>query len=108
MAHLYYNWHKRLFENKCFEIEACSGLINFSNKFLIFIWRREITFALEIFYALFKFKIDITWKTDHAGISLWLGLLGFEVGLHFYDTRHWDCKNNRWECYDEQGNLISE
>ena len=36
-----------------------------------------------------------------AGVSLWLGLLGFDVGLHFHDTRHWDYENNRWEVYDE-------
>ena len=39
--------------------------------------------------------------TDHAGVSLWLGLSGFDVGLHFYDTRHWDYENNRWEVYEE-------
>lgn len=107
-CNLHYNWHKRLFKNKCFEIEAYSGLINLSNKLLISFWSREIAFAFVLFYALLKFEIRITWKTDHAGINLWLGLLGFEVGLHFYDTRHWDIKNNRWERYDEQGNLISE
>ena len=47
MAHLYYNWHKCLFENKCFEIEACSGLINFSNKFLISIWSRGNYFRVR-------------------------------------------------------------
>lgn len=107
-CNLDYNWHKRFFKNKCFEIEAYSGLINLSNKLVISFWSREIAFAFELFYALLKFEIRITWKTDHAGINLWLGLLGFEVGLHFYDTRHWNIKNNRWERYDEQGNLISE
>jgi hypothetical protein len=27
---------------------------------------------------------------DHAGARCMLGLLGYEVELHFYDVRHWD------------------
>jgi hypothetical protein len=58
---------------------------------------REISFDLSILNAFFHLELNIRWKTDHAGISLWLGLLGFDIGLHFYDTRHWDFENNKWE-----------
>ena len=37
-----------------------------------------------------------TLKGDHAGACLMLGLLGYEVELHFYDTRHWDYDRNTW------------
>ena len=100
-CHLNYNWHKRLFKHKSVEIEAYSGLINFSNKLHISVWSREVSLAVLIFYALFQFEVSVRWKTDHAGISLWLGLLGFSVGVHFYDTRHWDCKSNCWVHYDD-------
>jgi len=28
-----------------------------------------------------------------------LGLLGYDVELQFYDTRHWNYDANTWECY---------
>lgn len=102
-CNLRYHYIKRLFKHKCFEIEAYSGLISFANKLFISIWNREVSFDITILYALFHFEFIIEWKTDHAGVSLWLGLLGFDVGLHFYDTRHWDYENNRWEVYEEDG-----
>lgn len=33
---------------------------------------------------------DIKWKTDYAGVTLWFGLLGFEVGIHLYKDMYWD------------------
>jgi hypothetical protein len=35
-------------------------------------------------------------RGDHAGARIMLGLFGFDVELHFYDTRHWDYDNNTW------------
>jgi hypothetical protein len=29
-----------------------------------------------------------------------LGLLGYSVEFHFYDTRHWDFETNTWVKYD--------
>jgi hypothetical protein len=42
---------------------------------------------------------SFTRKQDHAGVRAMIGLLGFEVELHFYDTRHWDNERNDWENY---------
>ena len=98
-----YHWCKRLSKHKCAEVEACSGLIGFSNKVFILLSSRDIGFELSILYALFHFEFRVAWKTSHAGVSLWLGLLGFDVGLHFYDTRHWDYENDQWEVYEEDG-----
>ena len=100
-CNLNYHWCKRLSKHKSFEIEAYSGLIGFANKLFIFIRNREVSFDITILYALFHFEFRIEWKTDHAGVSLWLGILGFDVGLHFHDTRHWDYENNRWVIYEE-------
>ena len=100
-CHLNYNWHKRLSKHKCIEVEAYSGLVGFSNKLHIAVGSREVSLVLSILYALFQFEVSVRWKTDHAGISVWLGLLGFSVEAHFYDTRHWDFNNNCWEYYDD-------
>ena len=35
--------------------------------------------------------------SDHAGIRLQFGLLGYEIELHIYDSRHWNIKTNTWE-----------
>jgi hypothetical protein len=41
---------------------------------------------------------DITWthKRDHAGLSVTIGLLGYGVHFHIYDTRHWDYNTNAY------------
>jgi len=47
-------------------------------------------------------NVDFNFKPagDHAGARIMLGLFGFDVELHFYDTRHWDYTTNTWEVYD--------
>jgi hypothetical protein len=35
-------------------------------------------------------------KGDHAGARVMLGLLSFNVELHFYDVRHWNYTENRF------------
>jgi hypothetical protein len=34
---------------------------------------------------------------DHGGLKLEVGLLGFELSLNIYDSRHWDEDANKWE-----------
>jgi hypothetical protein len=47
-CNLNYHWHKRLSTHKSIEVEAYSGLIDFSNKISILLGRREIYFDLSI------------------------------------------------------------
>ena len=42
---------------------------------------------------------EISMYTDHAGIRLQFGLLGYEIELHIYDCRHWNIETNSWETY---------
>jgi hypothetical protein len=42
----------------------------------------------------------VTVRQDHAGFELGLGLFGYVMRFKFYDTRHWDYKNNTWETYN--------
>ena len=44
--------------------------------------------------------LDLRFRGDHAGARIMLGLLGYSVELHFYDTRHWNWDTNTWETYD--------
>ena len=41
-------------------------------------------------------EIDWKIKTDHAGIEVRLGIFGYEIHFIFYDTRHWNYKENRY------------
>lgn len=44
-------------------------------------------------------SLDIKWdfKTDHAGLQLMVGILGFDLEFNLYDRRHWDSANSCWE-----------
>jgi hypothetical protein len=46
-------------------------------------------------------NLDFEWtlQGDHAGARIMLGLLGYEVELQFYDTRHWNYDTATWNCY---------
>ena len=50
------------------------------------------------------FRIRWTTREDHAGVMLDIGLLGYTVMLHYYDTRHWNAKAGRYYNYDDAGN----
>lgn len=42
-------------------------------------------------------------RTDHAGISLDIGLLGYSVMFSYYDTRHWNSDEGRFYVYNSKG-----
>ena len=44
----------------------------------------------------FKFCIDLTRKTDHAGFRLEIEVLGYNLMFQIYDCRHWDYENNEY------------
>jgi len=48
---------------------------------------------------LINLEFEWTLQGDHAGVRIMLGLLGYDVELQFYDTRHWNYDANTWECY---------
>jgi len=69
----YWTTSKKLFAHKYFE----SQLLYTKNSWLTLIlsWSR---------------------KNHHAGLSLRIGLFGFEFHMKIYDSRHWDFAN---DCY---------
>lgn len=74
-------------------VYATSGKTPFKNKFWEFqTMRSDDIVALDL---------RITARTDHAGVDLWLGLLGYAVNLKFYDNRHWDSEAGKYTVYDK-------
>ena len=50
---------------------------------------------------MFEFRVSLAFTGyDHAGPEFELGLLGYNVQLGMYDTRHWNNETDSWEEYD--------
>ena len=47
----------------------------------------------------------VTTRQDHAGVDLWLGLVGYAVNFKFYDNRHWNHEQGRYCNYSEGESL---
>lgn len=45
-------------------------------------------------------NLRYTVRHDHAGFLIRVGIFGWEVEYHLYDTRHWDDDNSSWGQYD--------
>jgi hypothetical protein len=56
--------------------------------------------ATKYSYNLFEFQFDWSIKTDHAGLNIVIGLLGYSAHFGLYDTRHWNYTTNAWEIYE--------
>ena len=57
-------------------------------------WELEHTY-----YSPMLADLDIVWNkhTDHAGVAVSFGLLGYGISFRIYDTRHWNYELNTWE-----------
>ena len=60
-------------------------------------WELEHTY-----YSPLLLDVETKWsfKTDHAGLSIGIGLLGYGISFRIYDTRHWNYETNSWETYE--------
>ena len=47
--------------------------------------------------AIVDVSINFTMHSDHAGLTVEVGLLGFSGHLTIHDNRHWDYENKCWE-----------
>lgn len=64
----------------------------------------EMQLMKDISFIRFSFRWSV--RTDHAGIELEVGLLGYSISINTHDTRHWDYDSDNWEVYsnhDEDG-----
>lgn len=79
---------------------------NFKN---VFCREKKLTknkaYGIELTYnstSLVSLELSFSWRGhDHAGPSIELGLFGWCIHLHIYDTRHWNYEKNCWESYNE-------
>jgi hypothetical protein len=47
-------------------------------------------------------EISLSWRgRDHAGLEVGLCLLGRDIALRVYDTRHWDYEKNTWVKHED-------
>jgi len=49
--------------------------------------------------SIIGFTFDFTMRQDHAGFGFEFELFGWNIDYRFYDSRHWDNKNNCWVNY---------
>lgn len=93
-------WCKSITKNKTIELEVYTSPLFFDNLFSVNIGSDRISFCFNILNSLFSINFKIDWKCSNAGIHFRMCLFGLVFGFYFYDNRHWDYKNNKWEEYD--------
>jgi hypothetical protein len=71
------------------------------NKSAVLIGYKALEFNGYETNQIINIDFESSFRRDHAGIRVMLGLFGYSIEFHLYDTRHWDYKNNRWEPQDE-------
>jgi hypothetical protein len=49
-----------------------------------------------------EFEGRLSFRTDHAGITIGLGLFSWTARFQIYDTRHWDSNTRKWTVYSEE------
>ena len=54
--------------------------------------------------SIVSFTFRLTTRTDHAGLMLDIGFLGYTASFQYYDTRHWNEEEGRYYNYDSAGN----
>lgn len=59
---------------------------------------------LEVFRdnTIVSFSFKLATRTDHAGVNIDMGLLGYTFNVNFYDIRHWNTEAGRYYIYDEE------
>lgn len=45
-------------------------------------------------------QLIYTTQTDHAGVTIELGFMSYNLLVTFRDNRHWDYINKTWEKYE--------
>lgn len=77
------------FSKRWDSIKTWHGSTPFPNKF----WEVQLMKTGDVIFIDF----GITSRTDHAGFTIELGLLGFNTSFVVYDNRHWDKLGECWE-----------
>jgi hypothetical protein len=65
-------------------------------------WKHK-TYSMQIVNRnnlIFEVAFNANFKTDHAGVSLAIGLFGIVFYGSIVDCRHWDDETNDYKVYD--------
>ena len=81
----------------------------FSNREYTSVWEgsrkltknKSVEAQLDRSSVVFAIGFGLSFRCDHAGLTVDLGLFSWDFTGQFYDNRHWDYKNNTWESYDD-------
>ena len=60
----------------------------------------ELEVIKDVSIASLSFKLAT--RTDHSGLYMDLGLLGYNFSFNFYDNRHWDYARGEWVNYEQE------
>ena len=77
-------WGNKWKNYRCF-----SGSTLFEHKF----WELQFYRSNDLLDVMFQ----ITATQSHSGFRLIVGFFGFNAEFQFYDSRHWDYENSKWE-----------
>jgi hypothetical protein len=98
MIHFSFNitnpWSKR----KLTSITSKHGSTPWKHKF----WEFDLTKSRSIL----GINLTISHRQSHSRFEILLGLIGYDLIFSFYDDRHWDYDNERWEKIDDKENLL--
>jgi hypothetical protein len=60
-------------------------------------WELEHTYYSG---SLLDVDISLSVREHHAGFEITVGLFGYGIHFHIYDTRHWSYERNKYETHD--------
>lgn len=83
------------FSDRWANIRCWSGSTPFETKF----WELQLMKTNGII----GFGTGVSTRCDHAGFRFEITLLGYELAFNFYDNRHWNYEEGRWEIYPDEG-----
>lgn len=58
--------------------------------------KKVIEFNVYETNSIFTVDFHLSTRSDHAGARFDIGILGYDIEVHFYDIRHWDTKKDSW------------
>lgn len=71
-----------------------------------FAWSKQLSkhkaCELEVYRSdtIVELEGRISFRQDHAGITLGVGLFSWTVRFQLYDNRHWDYDKGQWHDYN--------
>lgn len=97
---------KSLFKNKSYCIQLYFSKIYTGNPITLAFKLVEYKdywyyIQLGLFGDIFNLTTYWSRKSDHAGWTFDLTILGLSLHLNIYDIRHWDYDKDSWEVYPE-------